>query len=172
MATIIYYGWYDDKWGVGPVYTLSTSPSLGDTSYEKSGGVFGATGTVSEIIDTKVKFSNYNNTKYSFLRDSSYDESVVVPDPTPNYVSNLSDGTNTYVIKDSEARATLATKQDTLVSGTNIKTINNNSLLGSGNLDLNGLPSQTGHSGKVLTTNGTTASWQKQYAMVIVDYTA
>lgn len=63
-------------------------------------------------------------------------------------------------------------KQDTLVSGTNIKTINNNSLLGSGNLNLDSLPSQTGHSGEVLTTNGTTASWQKQYAMVIVDYTA
>lgn len=28
-------------------------------------------------------------------------------------------------------------KQDTLVSGTNIKTINNNSILGSGNIDTN-----------------------------------
>ena len=32
----------------------------------------------------------------------------------------------------------LATKQDTLVSGTNIKTINNQSLLGSGNIDIQG----------------------------------
>ena len=50
-------------------------------------------------------------------------------------------------------------KQATLVSGTNIKTINNNSILGSGNLTLDGLPSQTGQSGKFLTTNGTDASW-------------
>jgi hypothetical protein len=36
----------------------------------------------------------------------------------------------------------LATKQDTLVSGTNIKTINGNSLLGSGNLLIEGLTHQ------------------------------
>ena len=34
--------------------------------------------------------------------------------------------------------AALATKQDTLVSGTNIKTINNESLLGSGNINVSG----------------------------------
>ncbi|MBQ2174832.1 MAG: hypothetical protein II453_07185 [Alphaproteobacteria bacterium] len=50
-----------------------------------------------------------------------------------------------------------ATKQDTLVSGTNIKTVNGNSLLGSGNVDA--LPTQTGQSGKFLTTDGTDASW-------------
>ena len=51
-------------------------------------------------------------------------------------------------------------KQDTLVSGTNIKTINNESLLGSGNITAdNVLPTQTNNSGKYLTTNGTTASW-------------
>lgn len=51
-----------------------------------------------------------------------------------NYVSNLSNGTNTYVIKDAEARTSIANKQDTLVSGTNIKTINGTSILGSGNI--------------------------------------
>lgn len=54
---------------------------------------------------------------------------------------------------------TLAGKQDTLVSGTNIKTINNESLLGNGNLEVDALPSQTGQSGKFLTTDGTNASW-------------
>ena len=53
----------------------------------------------------------------------------------------------------------ISTKQDTLVSGTNIKTINNNSLLGSGNITIDSLPSQSGQNGKFLTTNGTTASW-------------
>lgn len=52
-----------------------------------------------------------------------------------------------------------ATKQDALVSGTNIKTVNNNSLLGSGNVYIDALPSQTGQSGKFLTTDGTNASW-------------
>lgn len=51
-------------------------------------------------------------------------------------ISKISDGTNTYDIKDSEARSELSNKQDTLVSGTNIKTINNTSILGSGNIAL------------------------------------
>lgn len=50
-------------------------------------------------------------------------------------------------------------KQATLVSGTNIKTINTNSILGSGDITIDGLPTQTGNSGKLLTTNGTTPSW-------------
>jgi hypothetical protein len=52
-----------------------------------------------------------------------------------------------------------ATKQDTLVSGTNIKTVNNTSLLGSGDITIDSLPSQSGQSGKFLTTDGTDASW-------------
>ena len=48
-----------------------------------------------------------------------YQGSIVTP-----YLANLDD---------------LTTKQDTLVSGTNIKTINNQSLLGSGNINIQGL---------------------------------
>ena len=51
------------------------------------------------------------------------------------------------------------TWQETLVSGTNIKTVNGNSLLGSGDLTISGLPSQTGNAGKALFTDGTDASW-------------
>lgn len=47
------------------------------------------------------------------------------------------DGT-TYDIKDTTARNTASGKQDALVSGTNIKTINNQSLLGSGNITISG----------------------------------
>lgn len=52
--------------------------------------------------------------------------------------------------------------QDTLVDSgdnQNIKTINNKSILGSGNITVSSLPSQSGQSGKFLTTNGTAASW-------------
>lgn len=52
-----------------------------------------------------------------------------------------------------------ATYQSLLVSGTNIKTINNESILGNGNLTVDGLPSQTGQNGKFLTTDGADASW-------------
>ena len=51
-------------------------------------------------------------------------------------------------------------KQDVLVSGTNIKTINGVTILGAGDMTIGGaLPDQTGNAGKFLTTNGTTASW-------------
>lgn len=51
------------------------------------------------------------------------------------------------------------TWQEPLVSGTNIKTVNNTSLLGSGNITIDSLPVQSGQSGKFLTTDGTSASW-------------
>ena len=53
----------------------------------------------------------------------------------------------------------LTAKQDELVSWTNIKTINSNSILWNGNLDIDWLPSQTWQSWKYLTTDWTTASW-------------
>ena len=59
----------------------------------------------------------------------------------------------------SNIQTQLNDKQETLVSGTNIKTINNTSILGSGNIDTHELPSQSGQSGKYLTTNGTSVSW-------------
>ena len=43
-----------------------------------------------------------------------------------------------YDIEDSAAQSSLSGKQDTLVSGTNIKTINNESILGSGNITIQG----------------------------------
>ena len=67
-------------------------------------------------------------------------------------INELVDGVNTNA-------GNISNKQDTLVSGTNIKTINSTSLLGDGNISIDGLPSQTSQSGKFLTTNGTTASW-------------
>lgn len=52
-----------------------------------------------------------------------------------NDISKIKLSNTTYSIKDATARADILTKQDTLVSGTNIKTVNNNSLLGSGNIN-------------------------------------
>lgn len=53
----------------------------------------------------------------------------------------------------------LTIANDGSVTNSSLKTINNNSLLGSGNITVDSLPSQSGNSGKFLTTNGTTASW-------------
>ena len=75
-----------------------------------------------------------------------------------------------YDIKDATARSGLSDKQDTLVSGTNIKTINNTTILGSGNIDTTELPSQTSNSGKFLTTDGTDPSWGTVPATVAVEW--
>lgn len=78
----------------------------------------------------------------------------------------VTDGTNETIvkadditIKGTSVTTSLSNKQETLVSGTNIKTINSTSILGSGNIVVDSLPSQSGQSGKYLTTNGTSASW-------------
>lgn len=63
------------------------------------------------------------------------------------------------IYDNASATTALNAKQNTLVSGINIKTINSTSLLGSGNININGLPAQAGNTGKYLTTNGSTASW-------------
>ena len=60
------------------------------------------------------------------------------------YISNLSNGTDTYVIKDANALHSSS----------------------------EALPSQTSQSGKFLSTDGTDVSWETVYAMVITDYTA
>lgn len=79
------------------------------------------------------KATGYQDKTQEIEPGSNYVTMVAVP---PKYISKLSDGTNTYVIKDAEARSGLSGKQDTLVSGTNIKTIGGTSLLGSGNIAL------------------------------------
>ena len=92
-----------------------------------------------------------------------------IPDISATYQTKLSstnklnadyitDGTINNTVTATE-KSTWSGKQDALVSGTNIKTINSTSLLGSGNITIDSLPSQTSQSGKFLTTNGTTASW-------------
>lgn len=68
--------------------------------------------------------------------------------------NNLSDG-NGHSLN----VAAIASKQDGLVSGTNIKTINNTSILGSGDLTINEVPTvETTDKNKYLHTNATTGA--------------
>lgn len=92
------------------------------------------TGTLSEqtdlknILDTKVD----NSTLATVATTGDYNDLVNKP-------VNVSEFTNdaNYVTE-----SQLETKQDTLVSGTNIKTINNQSILGSGNIVFDNVPTQ------------------------------
>jgi len=72
------------------------------------------------------------------LTQAQYD-ALVDKDPNTFYVitdAEAGDLTNYYT--KSETNTLLGGKQATLVSGTNIKTINNESILGSGNIDIQG----------------------------------
>lgn len=88
-------------------------------------------GKVLSLIDTKVDKVNgkglstndYTTTEKTKLANlENYDDTEV-----RGYISDLEDGVD-------DINEALDDKQDTLISGTNIKTINNNSLLGNGNL--------------------------------------
>ena len=76
------------------------------------------------------------------LTQAQYD-ALVDKDPTAFYIitdATAGDLTQYWTSAQTQSAITSAvsTKQDTLVSGTNIKTINNESILGSGNIDIQG----------------------------------
>ena len=68
----------------------------------------------------------YNKQETNNLLDTKLDASAYTPTDLSNYYNK------------GEVDTALGTKQDTLVSGTNIKTVNNQSLLGSGNIEIQG----------------------------------
>lgn len=71
------------------------------------------------------------------LTQAQYDALTDI-DPDAFYIITDADGGATSGQVQTMINTAIATKQDTLVSGTNIKTINNESILGSGNIDIQG----------------------------------
>lgn len=98
-------------------------------------------------------------TKGSFTTDQATDATIDIDAGDSITVDSAIDSNSENPVQNKVISSALDNKQDALVSGTNIKTLNGNSILGSGDLTLDGLPSQTEQSGKFLTTNGTDASW-------------
>lgn len=114
---------------------VDTESALKSFNYEFDGGY--------------IRTDNITNVAFSILSDESPIKFVFyTEEDTPvmlksgslrssndsNDISKIKLSNATYNIKDAIARSDILTKQDTLVSGTNIKTINNTSLLGSGNI--------------------------------------
>lgn len=109
------------------------------------------------ITDAKAgDLSNYyTKTEADDLLDAKLDVTAYTPTDLSNYytksetsgateistaLSSKADTATTYTKTETDNAITAATstKQDTLVSGTNIKTINNQSILGEGNIDIQG----------------------------------
>ena len=82
-------------------------------------------------------------------------------DDTPTANSN-------NLVKSGGVKSALDTKQETLVSGTNIKTINNESLLGSGNINITGGSGGGGEANVIeaITFNGTPATITNKTAAI------
>lgn len=125
----------------------SNTDKLGFTLYTSSNAELGAFEFRTNTINGRA-FLNINtsisNTTYVGFRYGSF-VNIIAPKPSSgNYFITIgvTDGTNTiYNQTDTgviDISTLLSGKQDTLVSGTNIKTINNISLLGSGNIDIQG----------------------------------
>ena len=117
--------------------------AISDTTSTELGYVHGVTSAIQTQLDNKV------------------DENAAITGATKCKITYDSKGLVTAGadLSASDIPDISATYQSKLVSGTNIKTVNNNSLLGSGNINIDSLPAQSGQSGKFLTTNGTSASW-------------
>ena len=80
--------------------------------------------------------TNNDITNWNNKSDFSGDYNDLINKPTiPTSLSSLTDDATHRLVTDTE-KATWNGKQDALVSGTNIKTINDTSLLGSGNIDI------------------------------------
>lgn len=97
----------------------------------------------------------YTKTETDGLLDTKLDVTAYTPTDLTNYytksetsgateistaLASKADTATTYTKTETDNAITAATstKQDTLVSGTNIKTINNQSILGEGNIDIQG----------------------------------
>jgi len=119
---------------------IDVDNSFDGASYEISG---------TTVIITYPTVTNVTKIMVGSTGDDNYVYKAVVPSATPlidqvvantTALASKADTATTYTKTETDNAITAATstKQDTLVSGTNIKTINNESILGSGNIDIQG----------------------------------
>lgn len=146
--------------------TLSNQTDLQnalDDKYDASNPDGFISGITSSDVTTALGYIPYNSTNpngYTSNVGTVTSVNNTQPDASGNVTLTIPDTSNLANKDLSNLSSTGNAKfQAPLVSGTNIKTLNGNSILGSGDLTLDGLPSQTGQSGKFLTTDGTDASW-------------
>lgn len=95
-----------------------------------------------KLSGTTYNIQDLNAPKTVELTQAQYD-ALTVKDPNTFYIITDAQGADLsqyYTSAQTESAITQAVsgKQDTLISGTNIKTINNESLLGSGNITIQG----------------------------------
>ena len=161
------------KYAAGLYLNVSTTDYVMTAQLkDQDGNNIGEARTVDLPLESMVVSGSYDSTNKKIVLTLQSGSTIDIP------VGDLVAGLQTEITVDNKLNADLVDdtsttnkfvtagdkttwngKQDQLVSGTNIKTVNNNSLLGEGNLDIDALPSQSGQNGKYLTTDGESASW-------------
>ena len=113
------------------VKTFNSSPKLTTNSITTSGGY---TVSIPNATSTLV-----NTNSSQALINKTYNGYTLAAASAKGVDTSITTSTTSTNLPTSAAVATLVnTKQDMLISGTNLKTINNQSLLGSGNIDISG----------------------------------
>ena len=135
-----------------------------DTALQTQIDALSAASDVSDIVGTYAELQAYDTSTLQNNNIIKVSQDETHNNETTYYRWVITGGVGAWVLIGEEGpyytiAAADAAFQEKLVSGTNIKTVNGNSLVGSGNVDIDALPNQTGQGGKFLTTNGTTASW-------------
>jgi hypothetical protein len=105
------------------------------------------------FADGKLYFKNNSEEIKSFSAEALFslsDLSITVESPSGDGDLSYNDETGVFTF----IPADLSTKQDTLISGTNIKTINNQSILGEGNINIEEISGEVS-TDETLTGDGT-----------------
>lgn len=103
------------------------------TSYEDLTDLPTIPNKTSDLINDEDFVSEDDLAEVSFTGSyNSLSDTPIIPDSTSQLTNDSG------FIDSTDLNTALSNKQDTLVSGTNIKTINNNSILGSGDLSIGG----------------------------------
>jgi hypothetical protein len=84
-----------------------------------------------DVNGNKYRGTSDNRLEQIFTSDKTIGVQLSINEPETSLKDYLTNLTNSILVS-------LGLKQDVLISGTNIKTVNNESLLGEGNLDITG----------------------------------
>jgi len=153
-----------DAYGLGGIRVVD---SLGNV-YIDGSGISGGFGTDTSYLTNGDSILNIRNTdgdiqSYNFAGGAGGSGSTFNPDTLEAAIAlklNISDTASML----SGYQTAVNSKQPLLISGTNIKTVNGNSLLGSGDVVISAgssLPTQTGKLNNYLKTDGTNTSWSR-----------
>ena len=131
-----------DHLGGGGSVTVDTELDSGSTNPVQNKVIYNKIDEVEEVTAAGLNALNDKITPTVELTQAQYD-ALVDKDPNTYYIitdAQAGDLTQYWTSAQTNSAITQATsgKQETLVSGTNIKTINNESILGSGNIDIQG----------------------------------